>query len=49
VSLGLLQLAGFGFVIVAFAVLLVIFLVASAVRIVNEYEWGVIFSLGRVR
>jgi regulator of protease activity HflC (stomatin/prohibitin superfamily) len=42
--------ASFGFVIVAFAVLLfVIFLVASAVRIVNEYERGVIFSLGRVR
>ena len=44
------QVASFGFVIVAFAVLLfVIFLVASAVRIVNEYERGVIFSLGRVR
>jgi len=46
----LLQVAGFGLVIVAFAALLfVIFLVASAVRIVNEYERGVIFSLGRVR
>jgi regulator of protease activity HflC (stomatin/prohibitin superfamily) len=50
VSLGLLQVASFGFVIVAFAALLfVIFLVASAVRIVNEYERGVIFRLGRVQ
>ena len=49
-SLGLLQVAGFGLVVVAFAVLLfVIFLVASAVRIVNEYERGVIFRLGRVQ
>ena len=48
--LGLLQVAGFGLLIVAFAVLLfVVFLLASAVRIVNEYERGVIFSLGRVR
>ncbi len=37
-------------VIVAFAALLfVVFVIASAVRIVNEYERGVIFSLGRVR
>jgi regulator of protease activity HflC (stomatin/prohibitin superfamily) len=50
VGLGLLQVAGFGLVVVAFAVLLfVIFLVASAVRIVNEYERGVIFRLGRVQ
>ena len=49
-NLGLLQIAGFGFLVVAFAVVLfVIFLVASAVRIVNEYERGVIFRLGRVR
>jgi regulator of protease activity HflC (stomatin/prohibitin superfamily) len=49
-SLGLLQVAGFGAVVVLFAVvLLVIFILASAVRIVNEYERGVIFSLGRVR
>ena len=38
----------FGLVIVAFAALLFVVL-ASAVRIVNEYERGVIFSLGRVR
>ncbi len=48
--LGLMQAAGFGSLIVGFVVvLLVIFLLASAVRIVNEYERGVIFSLGRVR
>ena len=49
-GLGLLQVEGFGLIIVAFAVLLfVIFLVGSAVRIVNEYERGVIFSLGRIK
>ena len=46
----LIQAAGFGFIIVAFVVLLfLVFLVASAVRIVNEYERGVIFRLGRVQ
>ncbi|HEX2098971.1 MAG TPA: slipin family protein [Rubrobacteraceae bacterium] len=46
----LLQVGGFGLLVVAFAVLLfVIFLLASAVRIVNEYERGVIFRLGRVQ
>jgi regulator of protease activity HflC (stomatin/prohibitin superfamily) len=50
VNLGLLQIAGFGLLVVAFAVVLfVIFLVASAVRIVNEYERGVIFRLGRIQ
>ncbi|MBA4116665.1 MAG: slipin family protein, partial [Rubrobacter sp.] len=45
-SLGLMQVAGFGgFIILAAAVVLIIFIVASAVRIVNEYERGVIFSL----
>jgi regulator of protease activity HflC (stomatin/prohibitin superfamily) len=49
-SLSLIQVAGFGSIIVLFAVVLfVIFLVASAVRIVNEYERGVIFRLGRVQ
>jgi regulator of protease activity HflC (stomatin/prohibitin superfamily) len=48
--LGLLQVAGFGLLIAAFAALLfVFFLLASAVRIVNEYERGVIFRLGRVQ
>jgi regulator of protease activity HflC (stomatin/prohibitin superfamily) len=50
VGIILIQVAGFGFLIVAVAVVLfVVFLVASAVRIVNEYERGVIFRLGRVQ
>jgi len=49
-DLGLLQVAGFGLLVVVFALILfVIFLVASAVRIVNEYERGVIFRLGRIQ
>src|SRR5215204_4495407 len=49
-SILLIQAAGFGFLIVAFVVVLfVIFLLGSAVRIVNEYERGVIFRLGRVQ
>ncbi len=44
------EMGGFGLLVVAFAVILfVIFLLASAVRIVNEYERGVIFRLGRVQ
>lgn len=44
------QVAGFGLLIIAFVVVLfVIFLLGSAVRIVNEYERGVIFRLGRVQ
>jgi regulator of protease activity HflC (stomatin/prohibitin superfamily) len=47
---GFIQATGFGFLIVAAAVVLfVVFVVASAVRIVNEYERGVIFRLGRVQ
>jgi regulator of protease activity HflC (stomatin/prohibitin superfamily) len=50
VGLGLLQVAGVGLLVVAFAVVLfVVFILASAVRIVNEYERGVIFRLGRVQ
>jgi regulator of protease activity HflC (stomatin/prohibitin superfamily) len=49
-GISLIQVASFGSLIVAVAVVLfVIFLVASAVRIVNEYERGVIFRLGRVQ
>ena len=49
-GLGLLQVAGFGLLVVVFAVVLfIIFLVGSAVRIVNEYERGVIFRHGRVQ
>ena len=46
----LMQAAGIGAVVVLFAVaLFVIFLLASAVRILKEYERGVIFRLGRVQ
>jgi len=49
-SILLIQVAGIvPFVVLFAAVLFVIFLVASAVRIVNEYERGVIFRLGRVQ
>ncbi len=49
-GLGLVQATGFGALVALFVVvLLVIFIIASAVRIVNEYERGVIFSLGRVK
>jgi regulator of protease activity HflC (stomatin/prohibitin superfamily) len=49
-GLALIQLATFGgLVVVVAAVLVVVFIVASAVRIVNEYERGVIFRLGRVQ
>ncbi|MDQ3833616.1 MAG: slipin family protein [Actinomycetota bacterium] len=44
------QVASFGLLIVLFAVLLFfVFILASAVRIVQEYERGVIFRLGRVQ
>ena len=46
----LLQAAGIvPFIVLFGAVLFVIFLLGSAVRIVNEYERGVIFRLGRVQ
>jgi regulator of protease activity HflC (stomatin/prohibitin superfamily) len=49
-GLALIQIAGFGgLVVLVAAVLIVVFFVASAVRIVNEYERGVIFRLGRVQ
>src|ERR687884_1128298 len=49
-SIGLVQAAGIGAVVVLLAVVLfLVFLLASAVRIVNEYERGVIFRLGRVQ
>ena len=44
------QVAGIGTVVVFLAVgLLAAFLVGSAVRIVNEYERGVIFRLVRMQ
>ena len=49
-GLVLIQAAGIGFIVVLFAaVLFVIFLLGSAVRILKEYERGVIFRLGRVQ
>ena len=49
-SILLIQVAGIvPFVVLFAAVLFVIYVVASAVRIVNEYERGVIFRLGRVQ
>jgi regulator of protease activity HflC (stomatin/prohibitin superfamily) len=48
--MSLIQVVGFGSIIVLFAVVLfLLFLVGSTVRIVNEYERGVIFRLGRVQ
>jgi regulator of protease activity HflC (stomatin/prohibitin superfamily) len=50
VGILLIQVTGIVLFIVLFgAVLFVIFLLGSAVRIVNEYERGVIFRLGRVQ
>ena len=49
-SLGLIQVAELGSIIVLFAaIMFVLFILGSAVRIVNEYERGVIFRLGRVQ
>jgi len=51
-GVGLMQIevVGVGAIIVLLAVVMfVIFILASAVRIVNEYERGVIFRLGRVQ
>jgi regulator of protease activity HflC (stomatin/prohibitin superfamily) len=50
IGLALIQVGWFGgLVVLVAAVLLVVFILASAVRIVNEYERGVIFRLGRVQ
>src|ERR671939_652099 len=47
---GLVQAAGIGAVVVLFAVVLfVVYILASAIRILKEYERGVIFRLGRVQ
>ena len=48
--MGLVQIAGFAsLVVLAVVALVVLFVLASAVRIVQEYERGVIFRLGRVQ
>jgi hypothetical protein len=51
VTLGLLQAlgAGIGFIALVVIALFVISLIFSAIKIVNEYERGVIFRLGRVQ
>jgi regulator of protease activity HflC (stomatin/prohibitin superfamily) len=50
-TLGLLQSIGIGFaaIVVVAVVVVVLFLLTSAVKIVKEYERGVIFRLGRVQ
>src|SRR5918992_1429530 len=47
---GLVQVAGFaGLVVLVVVALVVLFVLASSIRIVNEYERGVVFRLGRVQ
>jgi|SRR5215217_2477582 len=49
-GLVLIQLAGIaGLIVLAVVVLFAVFILASAIRILKEYERGVIFRLGRVR
>jgi regulator of protease activity HflC (stomatin/prohibitin superfamily) len=46
----LVQVAGFaGLVVLVVVALVVLFVLASAIRVVNEYERGVVFRLGRVQ
>jgi regulator of protease activity HflC (stomatin/prohibitin superfamily) len=50
VEIGLVQVAGLaGLVVLAVVVLVVLFVLASSIRVVNEYERGVVFRLGRVQ
>ena len=50
IFLGLLQVTGFGsLIVVGVVVLVLLFLLSSSIRIVTEYERGVIFRLGRVQ
>src|SRR5215211_235588 len=50
-SLGLLQSVGIGFaaIVLVAVVAVILFLLTSAIKIVKEYERGVIFRLGRVQ
>jgi regulator of protease activity HflC (stomatin/prohibitin superfamily) len=48
-GLALLQAIGIGFVAFVVVVVAVIYILISAIKIVKEYERGVIFRLGRVR
>ncbi len=47
-SFGMLQVAGVGIFTVVVVLFVLVAVVASAIRIVKEYERGVIFRLGRV-
>ena len=51
VTLGLLQAVGVGFAFIALVIvaIVVVSLILSAIKIVKEYERGVIFRLGRVQ
>ena len=51
VTLGLLQAVGVGFAFIALAIvaIFVVSLILSAIKVVKEYERGVIFRLGRVQ
>ena len=50
-SLGLLQSVGIGFaaIVLVAVVAVILFILTSAIKIVKEYERGVIFRLGRVQ
>ena len=50
-GLALLQVVGigFGFVVFLVVVIVVVYILISAVKVVKEYERGVIFRLGRVQ
>jgi regulator of protease activity HflC (stomatin/prohibitin superfamily) len=50
-TLGLLQAVGIGFAFIAFVVLVILVasVILSAIKVVKEYERGVIFRLGRVQ
>ena len=48
-GLGLLQVAGISFIAVVVIVVVVGIILLSAIKVVNEYERGVIFRLGRIQ
>jgi regulator of protease activity HflC (stomatin/prohibitin superfamily) len=50
-SLGLLQSVGIGFaaIVLVAVIAVILFILTSAIKIVKEYERGVIFRLGRVQ
>jgi regulator of protease activity HflC (stomatin/prohibitin superfamily) len=50
-SLGLLQSVGIGFaaIVLLAVVAVILFILTSAVKVLKEYERGVIFRLGRVQ